>query len=70
MDKEIYEQTTNIFKLLEFTSSWEDIVNYECDFLKNLNIKSIVSDISPIATLVGHKLKLPVILITSFAWVE
>ena len=57
-------------ELLEFTSSWENVVNDECDFLKNLNIKCIVSDISPIGTLVGHKLQLPVVLITNFTWVE
>ena len=57
-------------QLLEFTSSWEDVVNDECYFLKNLNIKCIVSDISPIGTLVGNKLKLPVVLITNFTWVE
>ena len=57
-------------KLLEFTSSWEEIANDEYDFLKSLNIKCIVSDISPIGTLVGNKLKLPVVLITNFTWVE
>ena len=57
-------------QLLEFTSSWEAVENYECDFLKNLNIKCIVSDISPIGTLVGNKLQLPVVLITNFTWVE
>lgn len=57
-------------QLLEFTSSWEDVVNDEYDFLKNLNVKCIVSDISPIGTLVGNKLKLPVVLITNFTWVE
>ena len=57
-------------QLFEFTSSWENTVNYECDFLKNLNIKCIVSDISPIGTLVGNKLHLPVVLITNFTWVE
>lgn len=57
-------------QLLEFTSSWEHIVNNEYNFLKNLNIKCIVSDISPIGTLVGHKLQLPVVLITNFTWVE
>lgn len=57
-------------KLLEFISSWEDVVNGECYFLKNLNIKCIVSDISTIGTLVGYKLKLPVVLITNFTWVE
>ena len=57
-------------QLLEFTASWEDVVNDEYDFLKNLNVKCIVSDISPIGTLVGNKLKLPVVLITNFTWVE
>ena len=57
-------------QLLEFTSSWEEVVNNEYDFLKNLNIKCIVSDISPIGTLVGNKLQLPVVLITNFTWVE
>ena len=35
-----------------------------------MKIKFIVSDISPIGTLVGHKLHLPVVLITNFTWVE
>lgn len=57
-------------QLLQFTSSWEDIVNNECDYLKNLNVKCIVSDISPIGNLVGEKLQLPLIFITNFTWVE
>lgn len=57
-------------QLCEFTSSWEDIVNNEYDFLKSLNVKCIVSDISPIGTLVGNKLQRPVVLITNFTWVE
>lgn len=57
-------------ELIKFTSSWEDVVSAEYDFLKNLNVKCIVSDISPIGTLVGNKLQLPVILITNFTWVE
>lgn len=57
-------------QLLEFTSSWVNVVNDEYDFLKNLNVKCIVSDISPIGTLVGHKLQIPVVLITNFTWVE
>ena len=44
-------------------------MNDEYDFLKGLNIKCIVSDISPIGTLVGHKLQLPVVLITNFTWI-
>ena len=57
-------------QLLEFTSSWEIVVNDEYNFLKDLNIKCIVSDISPIGALVGNKLQLPVVLITNFTWVE
>lgn len=57
-------------ELLEFISFWKNVVNNECDFLRNLNIKCIVSDISPIGTLVGHKLQLPVVLITNFTWIE
>lgn len=57
-------------QLLEFTSSWENVVNDEYDFLKNLSVKCIVSDISPIGALIGHKLQLPVVLITNFTWVE
>lgn len=57
-------------RLYDFTSSWETVVNNEYSFLKNLNIECIVSDISPIGTLVGNKLQLPVILITNFTWVE
>ena len=57
-------------QLFEFTSSWENTVNDEYDFLKNLDIKCIVSDISPIGTLVGNKLQTPVVLITNFTWIE
>lgn len=57
-------------RLIELTSSWEDIVNKEYEFLKNLNLKCIVSDISPIGCLVGHKLQLPVVLISNFTWIE
>lgn len=57
-------------ELIKFTSLWGDLVNEECNFLKNLNIKCIVSDISPIGTLVGNKLQLPVVLITNFTWID
>ena len=57
-------------RLLNFTMDWEDIVNCEYDFIKNLNIEYIISDISPIGALLGNKLQLPVILITNFTWVE
>lgn len=57
-------------KLIEFTSSWEGLVNEEYEFLKGLNLKCIVSDISPIGCIVGYKLQLPIVLISNFTWVE
>lgn len=65
VDKEKLEN-----ELVEFVSSWYDVVNKEVEGLKNLNIKSIVSDISPIGCLVGNKLNLPVTFISNFTWIE
>ena len=65
VDKEKLES-----KLVEFISSWDDIVNNEVEELKNLNIKYIVCDISPIGCLVGNKLNLPVTFISNFTWIE
>lgn len=65
VDKEKLEN-----KLVEFVSSWKYIVNKEVEKLKNLNIKSIVCDISPIGCLVGNKLNLPVTFISNFTWIE
>ena len=56
--------------LLEFTSAWQNVANDEYTFIKDLKIKCIVSDISPIGTLVVCKLQLPVVLITNFTWIE
>lgn len=57
-------------KLLRFISTWDKVVNDEYNFLRNMNVKSIITDISPIGCLVGHKLNLPVALISNFTWVE
>ena len=57
-------------KLVEFVSSWDDIVNKEVEELQDLNIKTIVSDISPIGCLVGKKLDMPVTFISNFTWIE
>ena len=65
VDKEKLES-----ELVEFVLSWDDVVNEEVEELKNLNIKSIVSDISPIGCLVGNKLNIPVTFITNFTWIE
>lgn len=65
VDKNHLKQT-----LISFTSTWDEIVNNEYNFLKNMNVKSIITDISPIGCLVGNKLNLPVTLISNFTWVE
>ena len=65
VDKEKLEN-----KLVEFIASWDDTVNKEVEELKNLNIKSIVCDISPIGCLVGKKLNIPVTFISNFTWIE
>lgn len=65
VDKEKLE-----IELIKFVSSWDTVVNNEVEELKNLNIKSIISDISPIGCLVGKKLDLPVTFITNFTWIE
>lgn len=65
VDKEKLEK-----RLVAFVSSWDDVVNKEVEELKNLNIESIVCDISPIGCLVGKKLNLPVTFITNFTWIE
>ena len=65
VDKEKLEN-----KLVEFVSSWDDVVNKEVEALKDLNIKNIVSDISPIGCLIGNKLNIPVTFISNFTWIE
>lgn len=65
VDKEKLES-----KLVEFVSSWDDVVNKEIDELKNLNIKSIIVDISPIGCIVAKKLNIPVTFISNFTWIE
>ena len=57
-------------ELLKFINTWDTLVLEECKNLKNLNIKCIVTDISPIGCLVGKKLKLKTILISNFTWVD
>lgn len=57
-------------RLFEFSLSWEDVVTEEYNFLKRLDLKCIVSDISPIGCIVGKKLNISVVLISNFTWVE
>ena len=65
VDKKKLEDT-----LVEFVASWDDVVNKEVEYLKGLDIKSIVCDISPIGCIVGHRLGLPITFISNFTWIE
>ncbi len=65
VDKEKLEN-----ELMEFVSSWDYTVNKEVNYLKDLNIKSIVTDISPIGCIVGNKLNIPITFISNFTWIE
>lgn len=57
-------------KLTEFISNLDDATDKECKFLKKLNVKSVICDISPIGCIVGNKLNLPTIFISNFSWIE
>lgn len=57
-------------KLDTFLLSLDDIVEDECEFLRNLDIKCIVSDISIIGCIVGRRLGLHNIFVSNFSWVE
>lgn len=57
-------------ELYNFINSWDNIVESEYNMLKSLDIKCIISDISPIGCLLGHKLGVENILISNFTWVE
>ncbi|RDY27436.1 hypothetical protein CHL78_009485 [Romboutsia weinsteinii] len=57
-------------KLDEFILSLDNIVKSECDFLRAIDIKCVVNDISPIGCIVGNKLNLPNIFVSNFSWVE
>lgn len=65
VDKDIVEQ-----KLSDFISSWDDIVDRECNILKDLHIKYLICDISPIGCMVGNKLDLPIVFMSNFSWIE
>ncbi|MHB8063596.1 MAG: hypothetical protein ACYDG2_13350 [Ruminiclostridium sp.] len=45
-------------ELYSFITSWENVVNKECEFLRNFNLKYIISDISPLGSLVAEKLNI------------
>ncbi|MRI80837.1 hypothetical protein GIY11_02185 [Aerococcaceae bacterium DSM 109653] len=57
-------------KLLDFVASWDRMVEEELRFLRNLNIDTVISDISPIGVLVGEKLGVRNIGVSNFTWVE
>lgn len=57
-------------QLSSFINSWDDTLMKEYNMLKSLEIKCIISDISPIGCLLGHKLGVENILISNFTWVD
>lgn len=65
VDKEALEKC-----LYDFIATLDSVVIEEVKFLSNLDVKTIVTDISPIGCVVGHNLKLPTILVSNFTWVE
>ena len=65
VDKELLED-----KLLNFINTWDEVVLEEVNSLKELSIKCVINDISPIGCLVGKALGLDTILISNFTWIE
>ena len=65
IDKVLLEE-----KLNKFILDWESIISSEIISLENLNIKCIVSDISPLGCIIGKKLNVPVIFASNFTWIE
>lgn len=65
VDKEALEKN-----LRNFINTWDFVVKEESEFLRKLDIKTIITDISPIGCIVGKKLSLPTVLISNFTWVE
>lgn len=65
VDKVLLEEN-----LIKFISSWDDIVNSEYEYLKSLDIKCVVNDISPIGCILGKKLNVDNFFISNFSWVE
>lgn len=57
-------------KLVEFILSWDDVIKNEYEYLKNLDIKCIINDISPIGCILGEKLKVDNFFVSNFSWVE
>lgn len=65
IDKELLEE-----KLLNFINTWDKVVLEEVNSLKELSIKCVINDISPIGCLAGKALGLDTILISNFTWIE
>ncbi len=53
-----------------FVSNLDDVVKAECEFLKTIDVKCVVSDISVIGCMVGKELGLSNVFISNFSWVE
>ncbi|MEG2789696.1 MAG: glycosyltransferase [Romboutsia sp.] len=56
--------------LEQFKLSLDYVIKVECEFLKTIDVKCVVSDISIIGCIVGKILCLPNIFASNFSWVE
>lgn len=65
VDKVLLEE-----ELIKFIANWDEIVNSEYEYLKSLDIKCVVNDISPIGCILGNKLNVDNLFISNFSWVE
>lgn len=57
-------------QLFPFVASWGNIVAKEMAQLKNMSIKCVLTDITPVGALVGKRLKVRTIGLSNFTWVE
>ncbi len=56
--------------LINFIRSWNEIAISESEIISRLNVRCIISDISPIGLIVGKKLNIHTSFLSNFSWIE